>query len=138
MTVKEYLSRIGRIDLMIQNKLSEYYQIQTLVYSISSPIGGDKVQTSGGSDRMSSAVVKMVDIEKSLENLTAQRNKIVSEIETVEDADLYDVLAKRYILGMSNKEIAFEKQESERNIAILMQKGMEVFAEMYGFSVDFI
>ena len=87
---------------------------------------------------MSSAVVKMVDIEKSLENLTAQRNKIVSEIETVEDADLYDVLAKRYILGMSNKEIAFEKQESERNIAILMQKGMEVFAEMYGFSVDFI
>ena len=111
MTAKEYLSRIRKFDMVIQNKLAEYQQINSMVYSVSAPVAGDKVQTSGGSDKMSNAVVKMVDIEKSLEYFISERSKIVSQIEAVGDVDLYDVWAKRYILGLSNKEIAYEKKE---------------------------
>lgn len=132
MTTKEYLSRISRFDIMIQNKLSEYYQINTLVYSVSSPVAGDKVQTSAGTDKMSSAVVKMVDIEKSLENLTAQRNKIVSEIQEIDNLDFCDVLTKRYVLGMTNKEIAYEKNKGLRTVERYIDEAHREFERKFG------
>lgn len=131
MTAKEYLSRIRKFDMVIQNKLAEYQQINSMVYSVSAPVAGDKVQTSGGSDKMSNAVVKMVDIEKSLEYFISERSKIVSQIEAVGDVDLYDVLAKRYILGLSNKEIAYEKKTEERTVTNLLKEAHDEFEKLF-------
>lgn len=131
MTAKEYLSRIRKFDMVIQNKLAEYQQINSMVYSVSAPVAGDKVQTSGGSDKMSNAVVKMVDIEKSLEYFISERSKIVSQIEAVGDVDLYDVLAKRYILGLSNKEIAYEKKTEERTVTNLLKEAHDEFERLF-------
>ena len=131
MTAKEYLSRIRKFDMVIQNKLAEYQQINSMVYSVSAPVAGDKVQTSGGSDKMSNAVVKMVDIEKSLEYFISERSKIVSQIEAVGDVDLYDVLAKRYILGLSNKEIAYEKKTEERTVSNLLKEAHDEFEKLF-------
>lgn len=131
MTAKEYLSRIRKFDMVIQNKLAEYQQINSMVYSVSVPVAGDKVQTSGGSDKMSNAVVKMVDIEKSLEYFISERSKIVSQIEAVGDVDLYDVLAKRYILGLSNKEIAYEKKTEERTVTNLLKEAHDEFEKLF-------
>ena len=131
MTAKEYLSRIRKFDMVIQNKLAEYQQINSMVYSVSAPVAGDKVQTSGGSDKMSNAVVKMVDIEKSLEYFISERSKIVSQIEEIGDVDLYDVLAKRYILGLSNKEIAYEKKTEERTVTNLLKEAHDEFEKLF-------
>lgn len=127
MEVKVYLGLIKKYDKMIANKLSEYCQINSLAYSIC--VGGDtdRVQSSGNKDKVGNIVSKMVDIEAEIDVLAAERKVIVKQIESIDDADCYDVLAKKYILGMNNQEIAYEIHLCEEETSRLLKKAEKEF-----------
>ena len=63
MTTKQYLNQIHRIDQIINNKLSEIYQLKNLACSISVSSDSDRVQTSSNQDPLGNAVAKIVDLE---------------------------------------------------------------------------
>ena len=62
MNTKQYLNQVRRSDRMINNKLSEIYQLKTLATSISVATDGDRVQSSGNKDRMGNTVARLVDL----------------------------------------------------------------------------
>lgn len=132
MDTERYLSQIQKYEIMMQNRLIDYYQINSFIYDINSPVAGDKVQTNCSKDKISSLIAKMVDIEKDLESIVQQRQIIVHQIESIPQTDFYDVLAKRYILKMSNQEIAYEKKESTRNISRTIDSAELEFEKVYG------
>lgn len=132
MTTREYLSQIRRYDKMIANKREEILNLRSMVYGISAPMGGDRVQSSGDKDKLGSFMSKIVDTEREMEALVSKRWGIVQEIESLDDTDEYNVLAKKYILQKSIKEIGIEEHESDRHTLRLVSRAINSFEEKYG------
>lgn len=132
MTTREYLSQIRRFDKMISNKREEIYNLRAMVYGTSVPMGGDRVQSSGDKDKLGSFMSKIVDTEREMEELVSRRWEIVQEIESLDDTDEYNVLAKKYVLQKDIKEIAVEENETPRHTYRLISRAIESFENRYG------
>ena len=132
MTTREYLSQIRRFDKMISNKREEIYNLRAMVYGTSAPMGGDRVQSSGDKDKLGAFMSKIVDTEREMEGLVSKRWRIVQEIESLDDTDEYNVLAKKYILQKNIKEISIEEHESDRHTLRLVSRAINSFEEKYG------
>ena len=132
MTTREYLSQIRRFDKMISNKREEIYNLRAMVYGTSVPMSGDRVQSSGDKDKLGSFMSKIVDTEREMEELVSRRWEIVQEIESLDDTDEYNVLAKKYVLQKDIKEIAIEENETTRHTYRLISRAIESFENRYG------
>lgn len=132
MTTKEYLSQIRRYDKMIANKREEILNLRSMVYGTSTPMGGDRVQSSGDKDKLGSFMSKIVDTEREMEEIVSKRWGIVQEIESLNDTDEYNVLAKKYILQKNIKEISIEEHESDRHTLRIVSRAINSFEKKYG------
>lgn len=136
MTTKTYLSQIERLDKMIQNKLSEIYQLKTMACSVSVSNDGERVQNSGDKDRMGSAVARIVDLERETDSLVdsfvRKRKKIVEQIDSIEDVDYYHVLSMRYVSRDTFESIAEKTNWSIRKVFTLHGKALLEFERLYG------
>lgn len=135
MTTKEYLNQVDRLNRMIDNKLSEIYQLKTLVCSISVATDTEKVKSSGSQDKMGDAIVKIVDMEKETDEMIDKmldvKKKIVSQIESIKNTNYYDVLCCRYIGRMTFEEIAKKTNYSWRQVVRIHDLAVEEFEKMY-------
>ena len=93
----------------------------------------EKVQSSGSKDQVGLVVSKIVDMENCYKEKIKKRDLIVSQIESIENDDLYDVLAKIYILGDPLKVVAIDKKISYKQAKRLHEKAIVVFEEKYGY-----
>lgn len=132
MTTREYLSQIRRFDKMISNKREEIYNLRAMAYGTSAPAGGDRVQSSGDKDKLGSFVGKIIDTEQELSEIISKRFEIVQEIESIEDTDEYNVLAKKFVLQKDVKEIAVEEHKTMRQTFGLISKALTSFETKYG------
>ena len=136
MTTKSYLSQIERLDRMIQNKLSEIYQLKTMACSVTVSNDGDRVQNSGDKDRMGTTVAKIVDLERETDELVdsfvEKRKRIVGQIDSIENVDYYNVLSMRYISRDTFETIAEKTNWSIRKVFSLHGKALLEFEKMYG------
>lgn len=64
MNTRQYLEQVQDSDRKIQNKIQEEYRLRLLATSISSFSNGDKVQTSGGKDRVGDAVTELLNCSR--------------------------------------------------------------------------
>lgn len=136
MTTKTYLSQIERLDRMIQNKLSEIYQLKTMACSVTVSNDGDRVQNSGNKDRMGSTVAKIVDLERETDELVdsfvEKRKRIVEQIDSMEDVDYYHVLSMRYVARDTFETIAEKTNWSIRKVFSLHGKALLEFEKLFG------
>ena len=132
MTTKEYLSQIRRYDCQISNKLEEIKELRLRISGTSSFSNGDRVQTSGSKDQVGSCVSKIVDMEWEVDALIDKRCEIVSQIEAISDADMYDVLAKKWILQKGFKVIGIEMKKSDRQVFNIYENAMDLFEHTFG------
>ena len=136
MTTKSYLSQIERLDRMIQNKLSEIYQLKTMACSVTVSNDGERVQNSGDKDRMGSTVAKIVDLERETDELVdsfvRKRNRIIEQIDSIENLDFYHVLSMRYVARDTFETISVKTNWSIRKIFSLHGKALLEFEKMYG------
>jgi hypothetical protein len=132
MTTKEYLSQIRRFDRMIKNKLMDIYQLKTMAYSVTSSNDGERIQTSSNKDKLGLVVSKIVDLENEVDSMVDNRSLIVSRIDNMEDTEMYDVLAKKFILGKDLKAIAIERGFTYRHINRIYNNAIKEFEEKYG------
>lgn len=132
MTTKEYLSQIRRYDCQISNKLEEIKELRLRISGTSSFSNGDRVQTSGSKDQIGSCVSKIVDMERDVDSLIDKRCNIVNQIEAISDADMYDVLAKKWILQKGFKVIGIEMKKSDRQVFNIYENAMELFEHTFG------
>lgn len=136
MTTKEYLSQVERLDRMIQNKLSEIYQLKTMACSVSISADRERVQTSSDKDRLGSTVAKIVDLEREIDNLVdsfaEKRKHIIEQIDSIENIDYYHVLSMRYVSRNTFDDIAKNTNWSIRKVFSLHGKALLEFEKMYG------
>lgn len=133
MTTALYLRQIDRLEKQIQNTLLEIQKLKSMACSAAWPNDAGKVQTSPKKDKIGMFVARIVQAEKECDELADRRADIVRQIESIEDAKMYDVLAKTYILVKTEKEIAFDIQKTPRQVSNILKKAHEIFEEKYGY-----
>lgn len=136
MTTKSYLEQIDRLEKMIQNKLSEIYQLKSIACSISISNDSDKVQKSSDKDKLGATVSKIVDLEKEtnrlVEDFSMKRKLIIEQIDSIEDTDSYHVLSMRYISKNTFEEIAVKTNWSLRKVFLIHGKALKEFENRFG------
>ena len=136
MTTKQYLNQIHRIDKMINNKLSEIYQLKNLACSISISDNSERVQTSSDKDALGNAVSKIVDLEREvndcIDKFSEKRRNIITKIDSLENDMYYQVLFSRYIEQKTFEKIAEDNEYSVRQILRIHGDALSEFERLYG------
>lgn len=136
MKTKDYLSQVSRLNKMINNKLSEIYQLRELSVSISAIGNDEKVQTSPNFDKIGTTVAKIDEMENNLDKMIdeylVKRERIIAQIDTMEEESVYQILFSRYIEKKTFEKIATEMKYSWRQIVRLHGKALQQFEKKYG------
>ena len=136
MKTKDYLSQVSRLNKMINNKLSEISQLRELSISISAIGNDEKVQTSPNFDKIGTAVAKIDEMENNLDKMIdeylVKRERIIAQIDTMEEESVYQILFSRYIEKKTFEKIATEMEYSWRQIVRLHGKALQQFEKKYG------
>ena len=136
MKTKDYLSQVSRLNKMINNKLSEIYQLRELSVSISAIGNDEKVQTSPNFDKIGTAIAKIDELESNLDKMIdeylVKRERIIAQIDTMEEESVYQILFSRYIEKKTFEKIATEMEYSWRQIVRLHGKALQQFEKKYG------
>lgn len=136
MKTKDYLSQVSRLNKMINNKLSEISQLRELSVSISAIGNDEKVQTSPNFDKIGTAIAKIDELEKNLDKMIdeylVKRERIIAQIDTMEEESVYQILFSRYIEKKTFEKIATEMEYSWRQIVRLHGKALQQFEKKYG------
>ena len=136
METKKYLGQIERLNRQIQNKLVEIYQLRTMACSVTVSTDKERVQSSGDKDKLGATVAKIVDLKNQTDDLiqsfTEKRNRIIAQIDSVDDMDLYHVLSLRYVSSCTFEEIAERTHWSLRKVFTLHEKAIKEFEFLFG------
>lgn len=128
MQAKEYLNQIRKYDILIENKTQMILRLRMQGESVTAAMGGERVQSSGPHDKLGDIVAEIVDlraaIRENVEQMTRIKADVINTIDKVGDADLINVLYKRYVLFKSWTEISTEMAFTERNVQRLHGKAL--------------
>lgn len=116
---------------MIQNKNLEIERLRTLACNMVAPTDNEFVSHSGTSDKIGNMGAKIADLSVELDRIMDKRQTIVSQIEDIEDADLYNVLANVFILDNRVEDIADICDMSVDNVKKLKSKAIREFGNKY-------
>ena len=144
MVTKQYLGQIERLDKMIQNKLSEIYQLKTMACSVTVSSENDRVQTSSDKDRLGSTVAKIVDLEKETDRLVDSfvdlKKEIMSIISMIKSEKHREILFKKYFEQKSIYAIAEELGMTDRGCKKAHKRALEEFEKIkntiYSITID--
>ena len=136
MTTKEYLGQISRLNRMINNKLTEIAQLKDMVASISVPQSGERVQTTPNFDKIGTRYAKIDEMERKIDGmvdeLVDKKEKIIQQIDSMEDENTYNILFARYIEKKTFEVIATEMKYSWRQVVRLHGTALKQFEKKYG------
>lgn len=114
-TPKEYLRQLRTAEIKIEQKEEELERLKSSLESISTGTDGERVQTTPR-DRLSEEITRIVDLEKEINSdlgaLLMLRNKIINEIQSMDNPVYINILYKRYVEYKSLEEIAVEMSYS--------------------------
>lgn len=138
MDTKTYLKQIERLDRQIQNKLSERVLLKSIALNISAPMKNDKITSTKHPDRLGDTVAKIVDLEKEIDALVDKyidrRKTIISQIDRIDDTDMYHVLSLRYVAKKNFPEISEQTGWSLRQTKRIHGRALETFESTFGYS----
>lgn len=108
--VKKYLSQIRRFDSQINAKIEERDRLKAIMTKITPTLRYVPSSGSGGQDKLSDAVAKLIDLEadinREIDRLVDARTAVTATIDKVEDARLHTVLNMRYVQFKTWEQIA--------------------------------
>lgn len=136
MTTKEYLLQIKYLNAKIKNKSLELYQLETMAYSVYGLNSNEKVQTSFKQDKMGDAVIKIINYKNEIkalrDSLLDKRKHIISQIDSIKDLNMYEVLTSYYINRKSFDDIAAEMHYSRMQINRIHGNALKEFEKNFG------
>ena len=136
MTTKEYLGQISRLNRMINNKLTEIAQLKDMAVSISATQSGERVQTTPNFDKIGTKYAKIDEMERKIDGmvdeLVDKKEKIIQQIDSMEDENTYNILFARYIEKKTFEVIATEMKYSWRQVVRLHGTALKQFEKKSG------
>ena len=117
MTIRDYLCQAYRLDQRIDSNIREVSSLRKMMGSISSPVLGDRVQTSRPAEApFVRSVEKILALEETInaeiDMLVSLKEQIRGVIAAVPDTDERMVLSYRYIHNLTWEQISDELDES--------------------------
>ena len=117
MTIRDYLSQAYRLDQRIDSNIREVSTLRKMMGSISSPVLGDRVQTSRPAEapfvRSIEKIMLLEDkINAEIDLLVDLKEQIRGVIAAVPDTDERMVLSYRYVHNLTWEQISDELNES--------------------------
>ena len=120
MTAKEYLSQARTLDMRIKSKLQQIESLNELATSCTVVYSDMHSTESRGGTKKKGAVLKISEVEKSMNNdvedLVELKKEIMATIQAVSDVELQTLLEKRYLCFLSWEKIAVEMHYSIQHI----------------------
>lgn len=114
--------------------MAELEQWQCVATSITAPMGGERVQSSGSKQRMADAVCKKVDIlteiREEINRLIEKRKDIISVLEQLE-ADEYDLMYKVYVGKME-----LRKDGTTFTRYMTLKEVADLYCNSYGWATN--
>ena len=114
-TPKEYLRQLRTAEIKIEQKEEELERLKSSLESISTGTDGERVQTTPRA-KVSEDVPQMVDLKREIESdikeLLILKNKIINEIQSMDNPVYINILYKRYVQYKSLEEIEVEMSYS--------------------------
>jgi len=117
MTIRDYLSQAYRLDQRIDSNIREVSTLRKMMGSISSPVLGDRVQTSRPAEApFVRSIEKIMLLEEKInaeiDLLVDLKEQIRGVIAAVPDTDERMVLSYRYVHNLTWEQISDELNES--------------------------
>ena len=134
MNVKMYLNQLRTLEAVIRarkKQLNRLRQERTYLSGVS--YDSDRVQSSGNTDQMKGSDVLIdleIEIADKVRAAVALREKIISEIERLQNPQYVRLLLYRYIDGMRFEQIACEMGYSYVRVAHLHGEALQEFAKL--------
>lgn len=132
MTAREYLSKVQRLQTIIEQKqerIKEIWESASTVRAVRFDL--EKVQGGGHSDKIGEAVAKIVDLETEVENdivnLVYRQHEITNQIHKLANPNYMKLLYKRYIEGKDLQTIADEINFTYQYVLELHGKALKAF-----------
>ena len=121
MTNKEYLRQAYRLDQKINSDIEEVARLREMAGNISSPVLGDKVQTSRNRDglfvrNMEKILLLEEKINQEIDALVDLKSQMRDVIAAVQDTDERMVLRYRYIHNLTWEQIGNELNADKSTI----------------------
>ena len=133
-TPKEYLRQLRTAEIKIEQKEEELERLKSSLESISAGTDSERVQTTPR-DRLSEEVPIIADLKEEIKSdikaLLILKNKIINEIQSMDNPVYINILYKRYVQYKSLEEIAVEMSYSYRQIKRLHGISLQGFRKCY-------
>lgn len=133
-TPKEYLRQLKTAEIKIEQKEEELERLKSSLESISTGTDSERVQTTP-KDRLSEEITRIVDLEEEINEdlgaLLMLRNKIINEIQSMDNPVYINILYKRYVQYKSLEEIAVEMSYSYTRLRHLHGRALQGFKKKY-------
>lgn len=133
-TPKEYLRQLRTAEIKIEQKEEELERLKASLESISAGTDGERVQTTPR-DKVSEEVPQKVDLEEEIKSdiktLLILKNKIINEIQSMDNPIYINILYKRYVQYKSLEEIAVEMSYSYTRLRHLHGRALQGFKNKY-------
>ncbi len=114
-TPKEYLRQLRTAEIKIEQKEEELERLKSSLESISAGTDSERVQTTPR-DRLSEEVPIIADLKEEIKSdikaLLILKNKIINEIQSMDNPVYINILYKRYVQYKSLEEISVEMSYS--------------------------
>ena len=134
---KEYLRQIRLFDICIKQKEAELAAMRSELENMSAAVTGERVQTSA-KDKMSEKVSHIVDLEAQIirdkESFLRMKDRIINEIQGLDNSVYVDILYKRYVEYKQLEEIAVEMNYSYRQVLRLHGFALQEFKRWHTMS----
>ena len=134
---KEYLRQIRLFDICIKQKEAELAAMRSELENMSAAVTGERVQTSA-KDKMSEKVSHIVDLEAMIiqdkEKFLRMKDRIINEIQSLDNSVYVDILYKRYVEYKQLEEIAVEMNYSYRQVLRLHGFALQEFKRWHTMS----
>ena len=133
-TPKENLRQLRTAEIKIEQKEEELERLKSSLESISTGTDSERVQTTPR-DKVSEDVPQMVDLKREIESdikaLLILKNKIINEIQSMDNPVYINILYKRYVQYKSLEEIAVEMSYSYTRLRHLHGRALQGFKKKY-------
>ena len=134
---KEYLRQIRLFDICIRQKEAELAAMRSELENMSAAVTGERVQTSVN-DKMSEKVSHIVDLEAMIiqdkEKFLRMKDRIINEIQSLDNSVYVDILYKRYVEYKQLEEIAVEMNYSYIQVLRLHGFALQEFKRWHTMS----
>lgn len=134
MTTKQYLSQIGKYDMIIKNKLNEIMQYKDIVECKVTNNEDDRVQKSSDGDKLGRFVPEIVDREKEIKTLFEKKDKIIKQIENMQENFMYEILYLVFVDNLDMRGVEKKLNYSKSKTYRLFNLSLSAFEQKYGKS----